>query len=80
MCAAPTTLDELLGHELACTPHDFERLDEAEVVGLLVARFRVLSEQGWDWASAILLATAVDTPTCAAGAPAPRAQLALVVQ
>lgn len=60
-------MDELLGHELACTPQQFELLEEDEVVDLLVARFRLLCAHGWDWASALLLATAVETPAHEAG-------------
>ena len=60
-------MDELLEHELACTPHQFELLEEDEVVNLLVARFRLLGAHGWDRGSALLLATAVETPTHEAG-------------
>jgi hypothetical protein len=78
-------MDELLEHELVCSPQQFERLAEDEVVNLLVARFRLLYAHGWDWASALLLATAVETPAHEAGALAhadtPRpAATALVLQ
>jgi hypothetical protein len=67
MSAAPTTMDELLEHELTCSPREFELLAEDEVLRLLVARFRLLCAHGWDWASALLLATAVETPAHEAG-------------
>jgi hypothetical protein len=84
MSAGPTTMDELLEHELSCTRHQFELLEEDEVVDLLVARFRLLCAHGWDWASALLLATAVETPaheagSLAHGGPA-RATATLVLQ
>jgi hypothetical protein len=60
-------MDELLGHELACSPRELEALSEDEVLGLLLARFRLLCAHGWDWASALLLATAVETPAHEAG-------------
>jgi hypothetical protein len=84
MSAAPTTMDELLEHELACTARQFELLEEDEVVNLLVARFRLLCAHGWDWSSALLLATAVETPAHEAGSLAhgstPRAAATLVLQ
>jgi hypothetical protein len=82
MSAAPTTMDELLEHELACTPRQFELLEEDEVVNLLVARFRLLCAHGWDWTSALLLATAVETPVHEAGSIAHgnTARAALVLQ
>jgi hypothetical protein len=76
-------MDELLGHELACSPGEFELLPEDEVVSLLVARFRLLCAHGWDWTSALLLATAVETPVHEAGSlargGAPRAAAAALV-
>jgi hypothetical protein len=78
-------MDELLGHELACSPGEFELLPEDEVVSLLVARFRLLCAHGWHWSSALLLATAVDTPAHEAGLvasgghPGPRAAAAALV-
>jgi hypothetical protein len=77
-------MDELLGHELACSPREFELLGEDEVVSLLVARFRLLCAHGWDWSSALLLATAVEVPAHEAGAlaggGAARAASTLVLQ
>jgi hypothetical protein len=67
MSAAPITMDELLDHELVCSPQQFEQLAEDEVVDLLVARFQLLCAHGWDWRSALLLATAVETPAHEAG-------------
>ena len=67
MSGAPITMNDLLEHELACSPQQFELLAEDEVVNLLVARFRLLCAHGWDWASALLLATAVETPAHEAG-------------
>lgn len=78
MSAVQTPLDDLLAYELACSPHQLELLEEEDVVGLLVSRFRLLTEQGWDWATALLLATAVDTPP--SELLAPPARLALVRQ
>jgi hypothetical protein len=77
-------MDELLEHELSCSPCEFELLAEDEVVNLLVARFRLLCAHGWDWASALLLATAVETPAHEAGSLAQgntaRAAATLVLQ
>ena len=67
MSAAPTTMDELLEHELTCSAHDLELLHEDDVVSLLSARFRLLCAHGWDWSSALLLASAVDVPAHEAG-------------
>ena len=67
MSAAPIAMDELLEHELTCSRDQFELLAEEEVVNLLVARFRLLCAHGWDWTSALLLATAVEKPAHEAG-------------
>ena len=83
MSAAPITMDELLEHELTCSPRDFELLHEDEIVSLLAARFRLLCAHGWDWSSALLLASAVDVPAHEAGALAHRSgtrAAALVLQ
>jgi hypothetical protein len=83
MSAAPTTMDELLEHELTCSARDLELLHEDEIVSLLSARFRLLCAHGWDWSSALLLASALDVPAHEAGSLAhgsgPRAS-ALVLQ
>jgi hypothetical protein len=83
MSAAPTTMDELLEHELTCSARDLELLHEDEVVSLLAARFRLLCAHGWDWSSALLLASALDVAAHEAGSlahgSAPRAA-ALILQ
>ena len=77
-------MDELLEHELTCSPRQFELLADDEVVNLLVARFRLLCAHGWDWNSALLLATAVETPAHEAGSLAhgstARAAATLILQ
>ena len=80
MAAIQTPLDDLLAYELACSRSEFELLADDEIVGLLTARFRLLSDHGWDWASALLLAADVERPASEAAHLAPLVPTALVLQ
>lgn len=80
MSAALTELSELLSHDLSVTRTSFETLDADEALALLRSRFRLLSESGWDWASALMLAADVERSAAEAAALAPRVPTPLVLQ
>jgi hypothetical protein len=80
MSAALTELTELLSHDLSVTRTSFETLDAEEALALLRSRFRLLSESGWDWASALMLAADVERSAAEAAALAPRVPTPLVLQ
>jgi len=80
MSAALAELDELLAHQLSCPRATFEALDEDEVVTLLLARFRLLVDYGWDWSSALMLAADVEQPAHETADLAPAVATPLVLQ